>query len=94
MDIALWHKFTQHSDLKQELLGTGDAELIEVSYYRLLELTPSFVIGLLLCRILIRTRSGASEWTVEGVTSSAKLWRDYVISFADRYSIILFHGIR
>ncbi|KAH8112674.1 hypothetical protein DFH11DRAFT_1689859 [Phellopilus nigrolimitatus] len=30
MDIALWHKFNQHQDLKQELLDTGNAELIEV----------------------------------------------------------------
>jgi len=30
MDEALWHKFTQHGDLKRELLATGDAELIEV----------------------------------------------------------------
>ncbi|KAK7031154.1 hypothetical protein VNI00_013569 [Paramarasmius palmivorus] len=31
MDVALYHKFTQHHDLKQELLGTGDAELVEDS---------------------------------------------------------------
>jgi predicted NAD-dependent protein-ADP-ribosyltransferase YbiA (DUF1768 family) len=31
MDEALFHKFTQHSDLLTELLGTGDAELIEVA---------------------------------------------------------------
>lgn len=31
MDEALWHKFTQHSDLKSELLATGDAELVEDS---------------------------------------------------------------
>ncbi|KAI5120713.1 hypothetical protein M0805_007674 [Coniferiporia weirii] len=31
MDTALWHKFNQHPDLKQDLLGTGDAELIEDS---------------------------------------------------------------
>ncbi|PFH48374.1 hypothetical protein AMATHDRAFT_150037 [Amanita thiersii Skay4041] len=31
MDEVLWHKFTQHSALKQELLATGDAELIEAS---------------------------------------------------------------
>jgi len=31
MDEALFHKFTQHSDLLAELLGTGDAELIEDS---------------------------------------------------------------
>lgn len=30
MDVALWHKFTQHQDLKNELLATGDAELVEV----------------------------------------------------------------
>ncbi|KAF5342038.1 hypothetical protein D9611_001974 [Ephemerocybe angulata] len=31
MEEALWHKFTQHADLQAELLGTGDAELIEDS---------------------------------------------------------------
>lgn len=31
MDITLWHKFTQHPDLKAELLATGDAELVEDS---------------------------------------------------------------
>lgn len=30
MDEVLWHKFTQHLDLQQELLATGDAELVEV----------------------------------------------------------------
>jgi predicted NAD-dependent protein-ADP-ribosyltransferase YbiA (DUF1768 family) len=30
MDETLWHKFTQHSDLKYQLLLTGDAELIQV----------------------------------------------------------------
>ena len=30
MEIALWHKFTQHAALRDELLATGDAELIEV----------------------------------------------------------------
>ncbi|KAF5367741.1 hypothetical protein D9758_009881 [Tetrapyrgos nigripes] len=30
MDVTLRHKFNQHSDLKQELLDTGDAELIEI----------------------------------------------------------------
>ena len=32
MDEALFHKFTQHSELLTELLGTGDAELIEVDF--------------------------------------------------------------
>ncbi|KAJ6544997.1 hypothetical protein DFH09DRAFT_927861 [Mycena vulgaris] len=31
MDLALWHKFTQHESLKKELLGTDDAELVEDS---------------------------------------------------------------
>jgi len=31
MDETLWHKFTQHLDLKEELLMTGDAELVEDS---------------------------------------------------------------
>ena len=33
MDTALYHKFTQHRDLKRELLATGDAELIEVRFH-------------------------------------------------------------
>ncbi|KAJ7147808.1 hypothetical protein C8R43DRAFT_889434, partial [Mycena crocata] len=28
MEIVLWHKFGQNEDLKQQLLGTGDAELV------------------------------------------------------------------
>jgi len=31
MDITLWYKFTQHDDLRDELLATGDAKLIEDS---------------------------------------------------------------
>ncbi|KAE9399603.1 DUF1768-domain-containing protein [Gymnopus androsaceus JB14] len=31
MDETIYHKFTQHKDLKKELLDTGDAELVEVS---------------------------------------------------------------
>jgi len=31
MDETLFYKFTQHADLRAELLGTGDAELIEDS---------------------------------------------------------------
>ncbi|KAI6001273.1 hypothetical protein EDD15DRAFT_1671597 [Pisolithus albus] len=36
MDVALWHKFMQNTHLKDELLSTGDAELVEVSYALLL----------------------------------------------------------
>jgi len=31
MDETLYHKFTQHPDLKRMLLSTGDAELVEDS---------------------------------------------------------------
>ena len=31
MDETLFHKFTQHAALRDELLATGDAELVEVS---------------------------------------------------------------
>ncbi|KAI0695390.1 hypothetical protein BC835DRAFT_954760 [Cytidiella melzeri] len=31
MDETLWHKFTQHHDLREELLSTGNAELVEDS---------------------------------------------------------------
>jgi len=34
MDEALYHKFTQHNDLRAELLATGDAELVEVGHSR------------------------------------------------------------
>jgi predicted NAD-dependent protein-ADP-ribosyltransferase YbiA (DUF1768 family) len=32
MDEVLYHKFTQHIDLRAELLATGDAELVEVCH--------------------------------------------------------------
>jgi predicted NAD-dependent protein-ADP-ribosyltransferase YbiA (DUF1768 family) len=28
MEITLWHKFSQNTQLKRLLLGTGDAELV------------------------------------------------------------------
>jgi len=31
METTIWHKFTQHGSLREELLATGDAELIENS---------------------------------------------------------------
>jgi len=30
MEETLYHKFTQHYDLRRELLDTGNAELVEV----------------------------------------------------------------
>ncbi len=34
MEVALYLKFTQHSDLKREILATGDAELVEACFPR------------------------------------------------------------
>ena len=45
MDEALFHKFTQHPDLHAELLGTGDAELIEVRSYMCVFLLLIFTNG-------------------------------------------------
>jgi predicted NAD-dependent protein-ADP-ribosyltransferase YbiA (DUF1768 family) len=32
MDETIYHKFTQHASLMNELLATGNAELVEVSW--------------------------------------------------------------
>ncbi len=42
MDTAIFYKFQQHEDLKQELLSTGDAELVEVSCNRSQYPLPKF----------------------------------------------------
>jgi predicted NAD-dependent protein-ADP-ribosyltransferase YbiA (DUF1768 family) len=33
MEIVLSHKFSQHEDLKKELLGTGNAMLMNVRFF-------------------------------------------------------------
>jgi predicted NAD-dependent protein-ADP-ribosyltransferase YbiA (DUF1768 family) len=38
MDQTLWLKFTQHQDLKMELLSTGDAELVEACQFNAINL--------------------------------------------------------
>jgi hypothetical protein len=67
MDIVLWQKFNQYPDLKQELLATGDAELVEV---RLL-LTLSFGFSCL-TRILRRMDFGAEAKIIKAGTSLEK----------------------
>ena len=62
MDITLYHKFTQHLNLKQELLSTGDDILVEVSCYPA-DVRLSFTLQ---CRIRIKTRSGESAPTEVG----------------------------
>lgn len=42
MELAIWYKFSQHRDLREELLATGDAELIEVRGSHLSDF-PAFI---------------------------------------------------
>ena len=41
MELTIWYKFSQHRELREELLATGDAELIEVRGSRL-SVFPAF----------------------------------------------------
>jgi hypothetical protein len=66
MEVTLWHKFTQHSDLKDQLLATGDAELIEVcgGVIVVLYVNPDDV-----PRIPVKTTSG--EWAPIGEAATS-----------------------
>ena len=64
MKVALYLKFTQHEDLRQELLDTDDAELIEVGSSH-----PNFTNAHSVCRTRIRMHSGALAQTNRGVTN-------------------------
>jgi len=55
MDTVLYHKFTQHKDLKRELLATGDAELIEVGDLRPIQGYPTLTDETPRTRIKIRS---------------------------------------
>jgi hypothetical protein len=70
MDEVLYHKFTQHIDLRAELLATGDAELVEVCH-----LSTTKVMIDIVDRTRTRTRSGVSEPMAKVSTSSEKDWR-------------------
>lgn len=75
MEEALYHKFTQHLDLKAELLGTGNAELVEVGVAHVR--FPITTLKSTLCRTPIRMRSGASVQIDEVETNLEKLSRDF-----------------
>jgi hypothetical protein len=70
MDETLWHKFTQHHELREELLATGDAELVEV--FSILLVTYTMYIYRL-NRIRIRTHFGVSALMDSVATSWGKL---------------------
>ena len=59
MNTVVYHKFTQHRDLRRELLGTGDAELIEVRASRRSEIRPG---GLTNLRIELGQRCVLGLW--------------------------------
>ena len=80
MDTVLFHKFTQHKDLKRELLGTGDAELIEVRFVipttrRLVDETPS--------RTRTKIRSGDAGRMGRVIMSLGKHLNDCAIVYAN-----------
>jgi hypothetical protein len=71
MEMVLFHKFTQHENLKRELLATGDAELIEVRlpHYDIMRL---FGLTGVKCRTRTKTRSGGVGRTGRVGTSSGR----------------------
>lgn len=90
METALKLKFTQHKDLKQMLLDTGDAELVEVCPYR-----QPFTVNrregesiLFFCRIRHGTGSGESVRTERGITNWERHSCDYVASYVRLHSIV------
>lgn len=72
MDIALWHKFYQHRDLRAELLDTGNAELVEV---RVHGFVLKQMMSLLFSRTLIKMHSGVSVTTEGGAMNLARHWK-------------------
>ena len=82
MDTVLREKFTQHGRLKNELLSTGDAELIEVQFllYVTRRLTDED------CRTQTKTRFGGVGRMERGGTSLGKLLCDFA-SFYENKSV-------
>ncbi|KAF9533960.1 hypothetical protein CPB83DRAFT_756646 [Crepidotus variabilis] len=76
MDITLYHKFTQHPDLKGELLATGDAELVEVRCLELAAIVTSGLTLTMLYRIPTRMPFGALEQMAEAGTNLERPLRD------------------
>ena len=78
MEVALWHKFTQHGNLKKLLLETGERSITFVS-------PPPCILFLPLCSIdgvsviqqrsHLPTRTGALEGMAKARTTSARHWR-------------------
>ena len=59
MEMAISLKFAQHRGLKHELLGTGDAELIQVCSFAPQGLPLRLTWGNI-CRIQMQTRFGGA----------------------------------
>lgn len=71
MDKALFLKFTQHMDLYEELLSTGDAELVEVSI--IIQRERTFIDNKM-PRTLTKTRSGVVERMAKVAMSLGRRW--------------------
>lgn len=72
-EIATWHKFSQNSDLKQELLGTGGAELaVRKSFW------IDFAVPLTIVfeSIIQRAISGGLGLTTKGEMSLERCWKE------------------
>lgn len=72
MEITIYHKFTQHKDIRRQLLATGDAELIEVRVMCSLTFT-NYKVLTDLRRIRTKTRIGAVEPMERARTSLGRL---------------------
>lgn len=83
MEIALWHKFTQHKGLKKLILETGERPITYVSWhsgvqffvYRRSLSIDVFFFDRSVCRCRLLTRSGALDGMEMARTSWGGLWR-------------------
>lgn len=65
-------KFSQHLDLRAELLNTGDATLIEVSLLRFSDSPLRLKLLISTSRLLIRTTFGVGVQIIKAATSSGR----------------------
>jgi hypothetical protein len=78
MGVTLYNKFTQHRDLKRELLATGDAELIEVRETYRIEYSYRWLTCF--CRTQTKTRSGAVGWMEKEEMNLGKLLNIFALN--------------
>lgn len=74
MNVLVWRKFLNHPDLKQQLLDTGDADLIEGNYWgdTFWGECPIGVGDNHLGRILEQVRKGIRDYESRSISDNAK----------------------